>query len=86
MPRHDVCKISECLRCVPFCSDVDVDSASPGCVTLGSRMSELSYQFLKKFDVFVVKDRCDQLTFLIIRSRNADILLEFPFPSAFVPC
>ena len=48
-------------------------------------MSELSYQFLKKFDVFVVKDRCDQFAFFIIRSRNADVLLEFPLASALIP-
>ena len=65
---------------------MDMDSASPCCITLGSRMSELSYKFLKKFDVFVVKDRCDQLAFFIIRSLNADVFLEFPFPSACIPC
>ena len=86
MPRHDVCKISECLRGMPFCTDVDVYSASPCCITLCTRMSELSYKFLQCFNIAVGKNRCHQLAFLIIRSRNADILLEFPFPSIRIPC
>ena len=86
MPCHDVCKISQALRCMSVCPDVDMDSASPCGIALGSCMSELSYEFLKKFDVFVMKDRCDQFAFLIVRSRNADVLLEFPFPSICIPC
>ena len=71
---------------MPVRSDVDVDSASFVCVADRLVMSENPYQFLKDRYVPVGKNRGNQFAFLTVGSRNAHILLEFPFPSAFVPC
>lgn len=82
---HDVCEISERLGCVPLGTDVDVDSAAPCCIAFGSCLAKAANKLLQGFNVGVGKDRCDHFAFLGIGSRNADILLEFPFPSALVP-
>lgn len=57
---HQVCKVSQALRCVSCCVDVNVNSAASGVVALCARLAKASDQLLQAFDVRVVQDRCDQ--------------------------
>ena len=85
MARHDVGKVAKALRGVPVCPDVDVDPASSGGVALGSVVTKLPAKLLQGFDVIVGQDRGDQFAFLVIRSRNGNILLELPLAPVCVP-
>lgn len=82
---HDVGEVPKALRRVPLGSDVDVYSASSGGITLGTSVSELSAKLLQGFDVPVGQDRGDQFAFLLVRSRNGNVLLEFPFAPIRIP-
>ena len=82
---HDVGEVSEGLRCVAFCSDVDVDSAASGVVALGTGFSQATDKLLQGFDVTVGQDRGDQFAFLAVGSGDADILLHLPFAALLVP-
>ena len=84
--RHDVGEVPKALRRVPLRPDVDVDSASSGGIALGACVSELPAKLLQGFDVAVGQDWGDQFAFLFFRSRNRNVLLEFPFASLAVPC
>ena len=86
MACHNVGEVAERLRRVAVGSDVDVDSASPCGVALRAGLSKPPAKFLQGFDVAVGQDRRYHLTFFAVRPRDAHILLEFPFPAAFVPC
>ena len=86
MACHDVGKVSKGLRCVAFRSDVDVDSAASCCIASCSGFSQAADNLLQKLHVIVGQDRGDHLTFLAVASGDADVLLEFPFPSACIPC
>ena len=68
------------------CSDVDVNSASPCCIALGSCLAKSSDKFLQAFHVLVFKDWRYQFAFFAVRSCNTDILLEFPFSAVRIPC
>ena len=82
---HDVGQVSQGLRGVSLCSDVDVDSAASGVVALGTGFSQATDKLLQGFDVTVGQDRGDQFAFLAVGSGDADILLEFPFSAVCVP-
>lgn len=86
MACHDVCEVSQALGCVPVGSDVDVDSAAPCGVTLGSGVPKLSAKFLQGFDVAVLEDRGDQFALFVVWALNGNVLLEFPFSAGLVPC
>ena len=86
MARHDVGEVAKRLRRVPLRSDVDVYSASPGGVALCSRVAQAADELLQGFDVFVGKDRCDQFALFAVRSRDGNVLLEFPLAAFAVPC
>ena len=62
-----------------------MDSAAPCRITLCTCVSELSDKLLQKFYIGVGEDRGYQFAFFIVRSRNADILLEFPLPAVCIP-
>ncbi len=83
---HDVGKVPKALRRVPLRPDVDVDSAPSGGIAFRAGVSELPAKFLQGFDIAVGQDRGDQFTFLVFRSRNGNILLEFPLAPLAVPC
>ena len=84
--RHDVCEVSQALRCVSRCADVNVNSAASGVVALCARLAEAADQLLQGFDVLVVQDRCDQFALFAVRSADAAIALEFPLSALCVPC
>ena len=84
--RHDVGKVPKALRRVSLRPDVDVDSAAPAGVAFRSGVSELPAKLLQGFNVAVVQDRSDQFAFLLVRSRNGNVLLEFPLAPLAVPC
>src|SRR5699024_2921331 len=65
--------------------DVDVDSASSGGVAFRSCVSELSAKLLQGFDIPVGQDRSDQFAFLLVRSCDGNVLLEFPLAPLCVP-
>ena len=83
---HDVCQVAEGLRGVAVCSNVDVHPAAAGGVALRARLAEPSAKLLQSFDVLVAEDRGNQLGLLGVRSRDADVLLEFPLAAVCVPC
>lgn len=83
--RHDVSEVPKALRRVPLRPDVDVDSASSGGIALGACVSELPAKLLQGFDVAVGQDWGDQFAFLLVRSRNRNVLLEFPLASIRIP-
>lgn len=83
--RHDVGKVPKALRRVPLRPDVDVDSASSGGIAFRTVVAKLPAKFLQGFDVAVGQDRGDQFAFLLVRSRNGNVLLEFPFASIRIP-
>ena len=82
---HDVGEVSQCLGRVPLGTDVDVNTAASGGIAFCSGFAEAANQLLQGFHVGVGQDRRDHLAFLALRSCDADILLEFPFPSVCVP-
>ena len=82
---HNVGEVPKALRCMPLRSNVDVDSASSGGVAFRSCVSELSAKLLQGFDVPVGQDRGDQFAFLLVRSCNGNVLLEFPLAPLCVP-
>lgn len=47
MARHDVCEVSEALRCVSLRPDADVDSAASGVVALCARPAQDADQLLQ---------------------------------------
>ena len=82
---HNVCKVSHCLWCVSLCSNVNVNSA-PSCgITFRPCFAKSSDKFLQGFHVLVFKDWRYQFAFMGIVSRNADVLLKFPFSFLTVP-
>ena len=85
MARHDVGEVSQALRRVAFCPDVDVYPAAPPRVALRAGVPELPDKFLQGFNVRVGEDRRHQLAFFAVRPRDADVPLEFPFPAVGVP-
>ena len=82
---HDVGEVPKRLGRVSLSSDVDVNAASPCGIAFRSGSAQAANQLLQGLHVGVGEDRCDHFAFLVIGSRDADILLEFPFPSALVP-
>ncbi|EJX40226.1 hypothetical protein HMPREF1366_03076 [Enterococcus faecium ERV26] len=85
MACHDVGEVPKALRCVAMRPDVDVDSASSGGVAFRSCVSELSAKLLQGFDIPVGQDRSDQFAFLLVRSCDGNVLLEFPLAPLCVP-
>ena len=83
---HDVRQVAERLRCVAVRTDVDVDSAAPAGVALRAVVAKLAAKFLKGLDVAVVQDRGDQFAFLVVRTADGNVLLEFPLTPFCVPC
>ena len=86
MACHDVCQVPQGLWGVAVRSDVDVDSAAPGGVALGSGLAEAAAKLLQGLDVLVAEDRGDQLGLLAVRTADADVPLEFPLSALGVPC
>lgn len=82
---HDVGQVAEGLGCVAFGSDVDMNPAAPGGIALGSCLAKAADELLQRFHVGVGQDRGDQFAFLAVGSRDADVSLEFPFPTLGVP-
>ena len=76
---HDVCKVSQTLRCVSVCSYVNMYTSPYSCVADCSCLAKSSHKLLQGFNVAVVKNRCDQFALFSIASCNADVFLEFPF-------
>ena len=85
MARHQVGEISQGLRCVSVCSNVNVYSGSDACMADCSGFAKLSYQFLQGFNVLVFQNRRDQFALFGIASCNADVFLEFPFSALCIP-
>ena len=85
MACHDVGKVAQGLRCVISLSKVNMDSTSPGGVTLCSGLAESSAKLLQGFDVAVVQDRGNHFALVGIVACNAYVLLELPFASLRVP-
>ena len=85
MACHQVCEVSQALRCVSRCADVNVNSAASGVVALCACLAKASDQLLQAFDVRVVQDRCDQFALFAVRSADAAVALEFPLASLCVP-
>ena len=82
---HQVCEVSQALRCVSRCADVNVNSAASGVVALCARLAKASDQLLQGFDVRVVENRCDQFALLAVRTGNTDVPLKLPLSATFVP-
>ena len=82
---HDVCKVSEALRCVSVRSDVNMNSCPNPCVAYCSCLAKSSHKLLQGFNVAVVKNRCNQFALFSIASCNADVLLKFPFSALCIP-
>ena len=82
---HNVDQVAEGLRGVSLCADVDVDSAASSGIALGSGFAKLPEKLLQSFHIAVGEDRGNQFAFFNVRSGDADILLEFPFPTLLVP-
>ena len=57
--RHKVGEVSQGLRCVSVCSNVNVYSGSDACMADCSGFAKLSYQFLQGFNVLVFQNRRD---------------------------
>ena len=85
MARHKVGEVSQGLRCVSVCSNVNVYSGSDACMADCSGFAKLSYQFLQGFNVLVFQNRCNQFALFGIASCNADVFLEFPFSALCIP-
>ena len=85
MARHKVGEISQGLRCVSVCSNVNVYSGSDACMADCTSFSEFAYQFLQGFNVLVFQNRRDQFALFGIASCNADVFLEFPFSALCIP-
>ena len=68
-----------------LCTDVDVNTAAPCCIALGPSLAESADQLLQKIHILVGEDRCDHFALLGVRTRDAYILLEFPFPVLGIP-
>ena len=83
---HQVCKVSEGLCGVSFCSDVNVYSAAPCCIAFCSCLAKSSDEFLQGFNVAVGEYRGYQFALFDVGSVNADILLEFPLSAVCIPC
>lgn len=82
---HDVGEISQGLRCVPIRSDVDVNACTNSGVGNCSGFPQPAYQFLQDFNVLVVQNRRYQFALFTVSSGNANVPLEFPFPSLGIP-
>ena len=82
---HDVGEISQGLRCVPIRSDVDVNTCTNSGVGNCSGFPQPPYQFLQKLDILVVQNRRYQFALFTVSSGNANVPLEFPFPSLGIP-
>ena len=82
---HDVCKVSEALRCVSVRSDVNMNSCPNLCVAYCSCLAKSSHKLLQDFNVAVCKNRRYHFAFFSITSCNADIFLEFPFSALCIP-
>ena len=85
MGSHDVHQVADGLGCMPFCSDVNVDSAASSCVTLHPGFPEDPHQPLQKLHVRVGQDRRDHFAFLVVRAFDAHVSLELPFPALGIP-
>ena len=83
--RHKVGEVSQGLRCVSVCSNVNVYSGSDACMADCSGFAKLSDQFLQGFNALVFQNRRDQFTLFGIASCNADVFLEFPFSALCIP-
>ena len=82
---HDVRQVAEGLGGVALGPDVDVDSASPGGVALGSGLAQPPYQFLQGLHVGVGEDGGDHLALFAVRPRDAHVLLELPLAALDIP-
>ena len=82
---YDVGQVAEGLRGVTLGTNVDVNPAASGGVALGSCLAKAADQLLQGFHVGVSQDRGDQFAFLVVGSRDADVSLEFPFPTLGIP-
>ena len=71
---------------MPFRSDVNVNTAPSGGIALGTGLAENADDLLQLGNVIVGEDGCDHLAFFIVKTVDADILLEFPFPPLGIPC
>ena len=67
------------------CTDVNVYSSPNSCVADCPSLAKFSNKLLQGFDVAVVKNRCNHFAFFTVASRNAHILLEFPFSPLCIP-
>ncbi len=85
MACHDVGEVPKRLGRVSLSSDVDVNAASPCGIAFRSGFAHAANQFLQGLHVGVGQNRRDHFAFLAVGSRDADILLKFPFPSTLVP-
>ena len=86
MACHNVCQIPQGLWCMPLCSNVDVYSASSGCIAFGSCFSKESDNLLQGWNILIGKDRGYHFAFMCVIPANGNVLLEFPFPSLSIPC
>lgn len=90
MCGHDVYQVTQGLGVVvpavqPLEADVNVHSAASGGAALHSGVAEGPQEFLEVFHVRVGQDRGDQFTLFVVRSADAHVPLEFPFPALRVP-
>lgn len=83
---HDVCQIPKGLGCVTLGADVNMNSAASGRIALGTCLAESADQFLQKLHVCVGEDWGYQFAFFAVVAADANILLEFPFPTLGIPC
>ena len=90
MCGHDVHQVPQGLGVVvsavqAFEADMNVYPAASGGAALHSGVAELPEEFLEGFHVRVGQDRGDQFALFIVRSADAHVPLEFPFPSLCIP-
>ena len=82
---HDVGEVSKGLGRMPLGTDVNVNAAASCGIAFRSSFAQAADQLLQGVHVGVGEDRRDHLALFAVRSRDADILLKFPFPSALIP-
>ena len=86
MACHNVCEVSQSLRCVTLGSDVNVNSAAPCSVAFRTRLAKSADKLLQGFHVCVGEYRGHHFALFTVRSVNAHVLLELPLSTLAVPC
>ena len=90
MCGHDVHQVPQGLGVVvpavqALEADVNMHPAASGRAALHPGVAELPEEFLEGFHVGVGQDRGDQFALFVVRSSDAHVPLEFPFPALCVP-